>query len=130
MAGTRTRGYRRRPFLARFREDDRRALLRPVDFRLREDPRALFRADRRPPFLADFRPRLAVLRVDFLARLADRLAVFLRRVVDLRVVLAGVVGEGSLKSPNDEDVEAGGREGVFSIGSGSIHPEPDQPISI
>jgi hypothetical protein len=109
------------------REDDLRALLRPEDLRLRE---ALFRADRRPPFLADFPARLADLRVDFLARLADLLAVFLRPLLGLRVVLAGVVGEGSLRSPNDEDVEAGGREGVLSVGNGSIHPEPDQPISI
>jgi hypothetical protein len=31
---------------------------------------------------------------------------------------------------NDDGEEEGAEDGVFSIGSGSIHPEPDQPISI
>ena len=40
---------------------------------------------------------------------------------------------GSTPSSNDDDdeeVEPGFEEGVLSIGRGSIHPEPDQPISI
>jgi hypothetical protein len=37
--------------------------------------------------------------------------------------------EGSSKS-KDDGVDAGEGEGVLSEGSGSIHPEPDQPISI
>jgi hypothetical protein len=117
--------------LARFREEERRALFRAVD--LREDLRALFRA----PFLADlalladlralFR---APLRADFLPDgLAERLAVFLREPVRLRVVPARV-DEDSSKSLNDEGVEAGVGEGVLSMGSGSIHPDPDQPISM
>jgi hypothetical protein len=31
---------------------------------------------------------------------------------------------------DDAEEEDGAEEGMFSIGSGSIHPEPDQPISI
>ena len=99
--------------------------------------RALFRAERRPPFLAafalfaDLRADLAPFRADFLLDLlADLLAVFLRGLLRGRAVLAGLLGEGSSKSPNDDGVEVGVREGVLSIGSGSIHPEPDQPISI
>jgi hypothetical protein len=122
--------------LARFREAERRALLRPEDLRLFEALRALFRAERRPPFLAafalfaDLRADLAPFRADFLLDLlADLLAVFLRGLLRGRVVLAGL-GVGSSKSPNEDGVEAGVREGVLSIGSGSIHPEPDQPISI
>ena len=90
------------------------------------DLRALFRADffaprraaLRPPFLADFLRALARL-ADFRALL--RLALFLG---------VGEVRAGSLKSSNDEVLEAGVVGGVFSIGSGSIQPEPDQPISI
>jgi hypothetical protein len=117
--------------LARFREEDRRALFRAVDFR------ALFRADRRAPFLADL-ALLADLRALFrapfraaflLAFLADRLAVFLRELLGLRVVFARV-GAGSSKVLNDEGVEAGVGEGVLSMGSGSIQPDPDQPISM
>jgi hypothetical protein len=37
--------------------------------------------------------------------------------------------EGSSKS-KDDGVDAGEGVGVLSEGSGSIHPEPDQPISI
>jgi hypothetical protein len=40
------------------------------------------------------------------------------------------VGDGSAKSLYDEGVEAGVGEGVLSMGSGSIHPDPDQPISM
>jgi hypothetical protein len=102
--------------LARFREVERRAL---------------FRAERRPPFLAalallaDLRPPFLALFL--LARLADLLAAF------LRALLLGVgltLGDGSSESPYDDGVEAGVGEGVLSMGSGSIHPEPDQPISI
>jgi hypothetical protein len=111
--------------LARFREEDRRALLRAVDLRLR------------PPFLADL-PLLAAFRAPFRAVflavflldfLADRLAVFLREPLRLRVVFARV-GDGSSKSLKDEGVEAGVGEGVLSMGSGSIQPDPDQPISM
>jgi hypothetical protein len=77
-------------------------------------------ADLRALFLAPFRP-------DFLLDLfADLLAVFLR----VLVVLGRLLGDGSSKSLNDDGVEAGVGEGVLSMGNGSIHPEPDQPISI
>jgi hypothetical protein len=113
--------------LARLREEERRALFRAAD--LREDLRALFRA----PFLADL-ALLADLRAPFRAAfllvfLADRLAAFLRETVRLRVGFARV-GDGSSNWLNDEGVEAGVGEGVLSMGSGSIHPDPDQPISM
>ena len=97
------------------------------------DLRELFRADRRAPFLADF-ALLADLRAPFraaflLAFLADRLAAFLREPLRRRVGFARV-GAGSSKLLNDEGVEAGVGEGVLSMGSGSIHPDPDQPISM
>jgi hypothetical protein len=118
--------------LARFREDDRRALFLAEDLRPPELFRALFRAERRAPFLADFRLLfLELLREDFFADLrADdfRLAFLadLRRGCDVGVrPLAD-----SPKSSYEEGVEAGVGAGVFSIGSGSIQPEPDQPISI
>jgi hypothetical protein len=124
--------------LAPLREAERPALFRPVDFRLpaREDLRALFRAELRPAPLADLPDRfadlralLAALRADFflpgLVDRADLLRVLLR--VSL-VPAARLLGEGSSKS--DDDDEAGVGEGVLSEGSGSIHPEPDQPISI
>lgn len=91
----------------------------------------------RPPLLADL-DRLAAFRAPFLAVflavflldfLADRLAVFLRELLRLRVVFARV-GDGSSKLLKDEGVEAGAGEGVLSMGSGSIHPDPDQPISM
>jgi hypothetical protein len=110
--------------LARFRADD---LLRLAVFR------ALFLADLRALFLADF---LAVLLAAFLAPFLaarpralladfrdDFLAAFLRG-------RAGRVAAGSLKSSKEEGLEVGAGAGVFSIGSGSIQPEPDQPISI
>ncbi len=108
---------------------ERRALLRPADLRLLEVLRALFRAERRPPFFAAL-ARLADLRPPFLAvflleRLADLLAVFLRGLLGL-----GLVGDGSSVPLYDDGVEAGVGEGVLSMGRGSIHPEPDQPISI
>jgi hypothetical protein len=86
-------------------------------------------ADFLVPFLADF---LA----DFLARfreegfladdfLADFLAAFRLGWADL----PRVPDEGS-KSSYDAGVDAGVGAGVLSIGSGSIQPEPDQPISM
>jgi len=113
--------------LALFREEDRRAPFRAADLR------ELFRADRRAPFLADL-ALLADFRAPFraaflLAFLADRLAVFLREPLRRRVGFARV-GAGSSKLLNDEGVEAGVGEGVLSMGSGSIHPDPDQPISM
>jgi hypothetical protein len=81
--------------------------------------RALLRAERLadlPAFRAAFLPDLA----DFLA-LAFLAAFFRGR--------ARVRPAGPSLSPNeDEDEEPDGV--VLSIGSGSIHPEPDQPISI
>jgi hypothetical protein len=117
---------------ALFRLDD----LRPPD---RDDLRALFRAELRPPRLADLPARLAdrralflaPLRADFLRpRLAERLEDLLRDARRLPPVLSlPLLGEGSPKS-NEGDDDAGVGEGVLSEGSGSIHPEPDQPISI
>lgn len=132
--------------MARLRDVERLALFRPVDLRLadfrareRDDLRALFRADPRPPRLADFRAALAdlrppffeALRADFLPpRLAARVEDFFRDLPAARVVPSGRrLGAGSSKS-NDEGVDAGVGEGGRSEGSGSIHPEPDQPISI
>ncbi|HYF40437.1 MAG TPA: hypothetical protein VD930_12160 [Gemmatimonadales bacterium] len=141
--------------MARRREADRPALLRPelflpADLRPpdRDDFRVLLRAELRPPpredlldFLADRRALfLAPLRADFrLPLLADRLADFLRvpplRDPPLRDRLVPPVlrlGDGSSKSKDDGDDEGeeGEGEGVLSEGRGSIHPEPDQPISI
>jgi hypothetical protein len=134
--------------LARFRDEDRRALFLAEDFRLPELFRALFRAERRLLFLADLRllfladlrllfradPRadfLELFREDFLAdpRADDFRLDFLadlRRGRDAGVRLL----PDSPKSSYEEGVEAGVGAGVFSIGSGSIQPEPDQPISI
>jgi len=118
------------------------ALFRPP----RDDFRALFRAEPRPLRLADFPPRLADFRALFLApfradflllRLAELRVDFLRdRLRDppgellreLPVPPDRLVDAGSSKS-NDGDDE-GVEDGVLSEGSGSIHPEPDQPISI
>ena len=140
--------------MARFREAERLAVLRPADFRPleREDFRALFRAELRPPrfedlldFLAARRALfLAPLRADFrLLLLADRLADFLRvadflrapplRDLPLRdrlVLPVPLLGEGSSKEKDDGDDAGEEGEGVLSEGSGSIQPEPDQPISI
>lgn len=81
--------------MARFREEERRALFRAVD--LRDDFRALFRAPFRADLalLADLRALFrAPFRADFLlARLAERLAVFLREPDLLRG--AARVGDGS-----------------------------------
>jgi hypothetical protein len=135
--------------LARLRDAERPALFRPADLRLRErdELRALFRAELRPlrlddrlDFLADFRALfLAPLRADFrLLLLADRLVDFLRappppdlrRLRDRLVSPVLLVGEGSSKSKDDGDDAGEEGEGVLSEGSGSIQPEPDQPISI
>jgi hypothetical protein len=130
----------------------RPVLLRPALFRLallrllpREDLRVLFRAELPParladlPRLADFRPLfLALLPEDFLLlRLAELRLDFFRLpppdpdrdpdreplIPPLRLVLAG-----SSKSKDGDELGLG--DGVLSEGSGSIHPEPDQPISI
>jgi hypothetical protein len=102
---------------------------------------ALFLAGRRADFLVDFRalflaPRraafLAPLRADFFAPrdlFADLRAVFLAAFRRGREGLARV-GAGSLNSSKEEGLELGAGAGVFSIGSGSIQPEPDQPISM
>ena len=140
--------------MARFREAERPALFRPVDF-LPLDFRALdfrppdredFRAELPPPrfadlldFLAD-RPALflAPFRADFLLlRLAEPRADFFREPPrappgevprEPLVPLLLPVGAGSSKSKDGDEVGVG--EGVLSEGRGSIHPEPDQPISI
>ncbi len=131
--------------MARRREAERLPPLRPALLRLadlrpadREDLRALLRAELRPPRLADLPARfadrralfLAPLRDDFLLlRLAERLDDLLRAPARVPAVPSLLrLGEGSSKS-NDGD-DAGVGEGVLSEGSGSIHPEPDQPISI
>jgi hypothetical protein len=77
--------------------------------------------------LEDLRaPFFALLRADFfLDRFADLLAVFLRGLLGL-----ARLGDGSSNPLYEDGVEAGVGEGVLSMGSGSIHPEPDQPISI
>ena len=102
---------------------------------LREDFRALLRAELRLPFLADFLADFLVL--FFVAFLADFLARFREEdfLAELRLAfLAGLrlgwEGRRALdeSSKSYEGVEAGVGAGVFSIGSGSIQPEPDQPI--
>jgi hypothetical protein len=126
--------------LVRFRAVDRPRLavfraLFLADFRalFLVDFRADFRAVFRPPRLAAFR---APFRADFLAplaRLADlRELPFLALFLALFFRVGGRVraAAGSLKSSKDEGLEVGAGAGVFSIGSGSIQPEPDQPISI
>jgi hypothetical protein len=130
------------------REEDRPELRRLALLRLElfrppdreEDPRALLRAELRPPRLADLRLDrladrralfLAPLREDFLlVRLAARRVDFLRGLEGVRPVLSSrLLGDGSSKS-NERDGDVGEGEGVLSEGSGSIQPEPDQPISI
>jgi hypothetical protein len=119
--------------------EERRALLRPEDLPLRE----LFRADPRPPFLADFLVDLRVLfLLDFLADFfaALREDVFAEPrldfrddfLADLRLVadLPREPDEDSAMSSYEAGVEAGVGAGVLSIGNGSIQPEPDQPISM
>jgi hypothetical protein len=65
---------------------------------------------------------LPAFRADFLAALLALLAVFRRGAA-----ASDWLAVGSPKS-NERDDE--GVDGVLSEGSGSIHPEPDQPISI
>jgi hypothetical protein len=111
---------RRLLFLADFRADFL------VDF-LAEDLRADFFAPFLADFFADLLPdRLPDFLVDFLA---PALLALLALLADLRG-RAVRVRAGSSPSSYDEAEDAGAEEGVFSIGSGSIHPEPDQPISI
>jgi hypothetical protein len=99
---------------------------------------ALLRAELRPPFLADF---LADFLVLFLADfLADFLAPFreedflaerrLDFLADLRLGWAVLPRVLASSKSYDAGVEAGVGAGVFSIGSGSIQPEPDHPISM
>ena len=92
--------------------------------------RPLFRAAALPlraVFRAERRPDLAAFRADFLvAFLVRRVPDFL---ADLRRGLAASDRlDGDSSKSNDREYE--GLEGVLSEGSGSIHPEPDQPISI
>jgi hypothetical protein len=126
--------------LARLREAERLPPLRAADLRTRdrEDFRALLRAEARPPRLAALPARLAdlralflaPLRADFLAPLlAERAADFLRGLArEPALSSARLPVDGSSKSKDGDDAGVG--EGVLSEGSGSIHPEPDQPISI
>ena len=128
-----------------------------MDLRLRDrddDLRVLFRARLRPPRLAALELRLAERRALFLApfraafflppRLAELLVAFLRDRLPERdappdrpdelerlppIPDSRLVDEDSPKS-KDDGVDAGEGEGVLSEGRGSIHPEPDQPISI
>jgi hypothetical protein len=76
-------------------------------------------------FLADF------LVLFFAAFLADFLARF-REDDFLAGLRLGWADRRALdeSSKSYEGVEAGVGAGVFSIGSGSIQPEPDQPISM
>jgi hypothetical protein len=102
---------------------------------LREAFRALLRAELRLPFLADLADFLVLF---FAAFLADFFAVFreedfLRRLdflAGLRLGWAERPRALDESSKSYEGVEAGVGAGVFSIGSGSIQPEPDQPISM
>jgi hypothetical protein len=100
-----------------------------VDFLLRELLLALPRAERRPPLLADFLALFlaAPREVFFPALRLDFLPAFF---ADLRRRALGVRARGSSNSSAEVGVEAGVGAGVLSIGSGSIQPEPDQPISI
>ena len=82
------------------------------------DARVLFRAVRRP--------FLAVLR-------AERLAVLVDFRADLRANLLPLpLPDDTLsdESPKSNEREDPGLDELLSEGSGSIHPEPDQPISI
>jgi hypothetical protein len=101
-----------------------RPLLLLADF-LADDLRADFLAPFFADRLADFLPDLRL--ADFLAEdflVPPFLAAFFRG----RAVRGRDAGS-SPPSNEDEEGELGLEEGVLSIGSGSIHPEPDQPIS-
>jgi hypothetical protein len=108
-----------------------RAALRPFRAVLRAELRALFLA----PFRADFfAPRLAVpFELFFRDRLLELPPDLERPPEPERLELPPDsprrLVEGSSKS-KDDGVDAGEGEGVLSEGRGSIHPEPDQPISI
>lgn len=98
--------------LARLAPDRLAAFLAGRRVAFPADLRAAFLADLRAAFLADFRPpRLA-------AFLAGRAVRFLAGSAAQDVSEAGV------------EVGVGCWVGGGSIGSGSIQPEPDQPISI
>ncbi|HEY4593643.1 MAG TPA: hypothetical protein VIJ61_14605, partial [Thermoanaerobaculia bacterium] len=115
---------------------DARLLFRAALF----DARLLFRAallEARPPFLAAFfdarllfravrRPFLAVLRAERLSVLADFRAAFR---ADLWPLLPPD-DSASEESPKSNERDDPGFDELLSEGSGSIHPEPDQPISI
>jgi hypothetical protein len=106
---------------------------------LREVFLALLRAELRLPFLADFLADfLALFLADFLA---DFLAPFREEdfLAELRLDFLAALRLGGADLPRalddssksyDAGVEAGVGAGVFSIGSGSIQPEPDHPISM
>ena len=99
---------------------------------------AFLRAELRRPFLADFLADFLVL--FFAAFLADFLARFreedflaeprLDFLAGLRLGWADRLRPLDESSKSYEGVVAGVGAGVFSIGSGSIQPEPDQPISM
>jgi hypothetical protein len=110
-----------------------RPLLLLADF-LADDLRADFLAPFFADRLADFLPDVLA---DFLPpdlRLADFLAEDFLVPPFLAAFFRGraVRGRDAGSSPPSNEDEEGelGLEGVLSIGSGSIHPEPDQPISI
>jgi hypothetical protein len=91
-----------------------------------------------PLFRAVLRPFLAALRAERLADLpafrADFLAAFLALLGPdlLAVFRRGSAASGWLAvgSPKSNERDGEGVDGVLSEGRGSIHPEPDQPISI
>ena len=88
------------------------------------------RADFLPPFFVD---RLADFLLDFLEDflLADFLPEdFLAPPFLAAFFLGRAVRDFAASPSSNEDEELGLEEGVLSIGSGSIQPEPDQPISI
>jgi hypothetical protein len=99
----------------------------------REAFRALLRAELRLPFLADFLADFLVLFfAAFLARFREEDFLADPRLAFLAGLRLGWAGRRALdeSSKSYEGVEAGVGAGVFSIGSGSIQPEPDQPISM
>jgi hypothetical protein len=98
---------------------------------------AFLRAELRRPFLADFLadflvPFFAVFLAAFLARFREEDFLAELRLAFLAGLRLGWAGRRAVdeSSKSYEGVEAGVGAGVFSIGSGSIQPEPDQPISM
>jgi hypothetical protein len=98
---------------------------------------AFLRAELRPPFLADFLADFLVLffaafLADFLARFREEDFLAEPRLDFLAGLRLGWARPRALdeSSKSYEGVEVGVGAGVFSIGSGSIQPEPDQPISM